>query len=249
MRKREISRFPKTTVKSLHSLAYRLYSYMDTVQQTIGTETSTKPLRRNRRKKQSLMRRSIEEEMGERWGAIEERLTRQILQTAKERGRLIRSSPLMISVAEMILGHKPEMEIVRFLRKHDTQRFGDNINDDALLQQVLRFKKDVVYALESETDDDFSTSVLDFYARLLGKHVDAHAMISKVVLFQESRLCKALVEENISREAWYSQRDDTRAKRQFDKAWKKSTKELERYMKFLLSLGSYELTAENRHSY
>ena len=186
--------------------------------------------------------------MGARWGTIEAKLTRQILKTAQQRGRLIRSSPQMIPVAEMILGQKHEMEIVRFLRKHDPQRFGENINDDALLQQVLRFKKDVVYALESEADDNFSTNVLDFYARLSGKHLDCKAEIVKVVLFQETRLCKALVEENIFREAWYSQRDDTRAKRQFDKAWKKSTKELERYVKFLMSLGSYELAAKCKYS-
>lgn len=186
------------------------------------------------------MRKTIEEEMGEHWKAIEEKLSRRIQEATARRHWLIRSSPQMIAVAEMILGQQPEMEIVRFLRKHDPQTFGENVTDVALLQQVLRFKRDVVSALESETDGDFSTNILDFYARLSGKHVDCHAAIIKIVLFQESRLCKALTEENALREEWCSHRDDMKAKRKLDRAWKKSTKELERYWKFLMSLAHYE---------
>ncbi len=219
---------------------------MPTTEQTIGAEPSKKPPRRYISRKKAQMRKNIEEDIGEHWETIEEKLTKQLLETAQQRGRLIRSSPQMIAVAEKILGQEPEMEIVRFLRKHDTQRFGDNISDDALLQQVIRFKKDVVLALESEADDDFSTNVIDFYARLSGKHVDCHAMIIKVVLFQESRLCKALIEENALREAWYSRRDDAKAKGQFDKAFKKSTNELERYWKFLMSLANYEVSKKAR---
>lgn len=200
-----------------------------------------KPRSNTLSKNKSRMRKDIEERIGKRWKEVEDDLNSRIQNMTERRHWLIRSSPQMLAVAEMILAQEKPMKIVRFLRTKDAQRFGDNISDDALLRQVLRFKEEVVSALESEEGSDVSMNKLDFYARLSGKHVDIHAMMTKLVLFQESQLYIVLDEEKERTYAWMKDKSDEKAKRKMDRAWKNAGRELDRYWKFLMSLAMYEL--------
>ncbi len=199
-----------------------------------------KPRSNTLSKNKSRMRKDIEERIGKRWREVEDDLNSRIQNMTERRHWLIRSSPQMLAVAEMILAQEKPMKIVRFLRMKDTQRFGANISDDALLRQVLRFKEEVVSALENEEGDDISMSRLDFYARLSGKHVDIHAMMTKLILFQESRLCMVLEKENECTHAWMRNKVDGKAEKRMQKAWKEGGKELDLYWKLLMSLALYE---------
>lgn len=196
-------------------------------------------------KKKWKARKDIEERIGKRWREVEDDLDTRIQNAMERRHWLIRSSPQMLAVAEMILAGEKPMTIVRFLREKDSERFGENISDDALLRQVLRFKEEVLVALEGEEGDDVSTSRLDFYARLPGKeHVDIHAMMVKMVLFQESRLSAAWVRENDCFHAWMRNKGDRREEKKMVKAQKECAKELDQYWKFLMSLATYEIVSQ-----
>jgi hypothetical protein len=210
-----------------------------------GAEVSKSTSKGYITKRRRILRKGIEEEMGREWNEVEESLEKRLQKVTERRHGLIRSSPQMIAVAEMILSHRKPMEIVKFLRKHDSMRFGEQITDAALLGQVLRFKEEVISALESEDGEDVSTSILDFYARLSGKqHVDIHAMMVKLVLFQETRLCAAYEREQERTHAWMRDKSDKKAERKMYKAWKEGSKELDQYWKFLMSLATYELMGQ-----
>lgn len=217
-------------------------NHMSSEQKISGKKVSTSHSRGYISKKRHLLRKGIEEEMGQHWNEVEEALSARLQTLAERRHWLIRSSPQMLAVAEMILAQEKSMTIVRFLRTKDPERFADHITDAALLGQVLRFKEEVISTLEAEEGDDVSTNRLDFYARLSGKeHVDVQGMMTKLVLYQESRLCTSLEKQNVCTYDWMRNTKDRKAERQMQKAWKEGSKELDRYWKFLMSLAAYEL--------
>lgn len=132
--------------------------------------------------------------VGEEWNEIESKLSNEIQESMAKRHYRIRSSAQFFAVVEMILAGQTAKTIGSFLRKKDPHLFGSElISNNALLQQIIRFKEEVTARLREESGEFHTT--IDMFTRVSGKHFDPIAMIRKVILIQELRLSDALENE------------------------------------------------------
>ncbi|MDD5075348.1 MAG: hypothetical protein PHO54_05805 [Candidatus Peribacteraceae bacterium] len=215
------------------------------------TQPSSVSLSKNR----SRMRRDITERMGKRWDKIEEDITQRLQTILEKKHYLIRSSPQVLALTEMILAGEKATDCMRFLRLRDPERFAkERISDAALLKQIQRFKENVVVALESDESGNVSTDRLEMYARVMGRHVDIHKMMEKVILYQEWRLNLLLRDEERICEAAdkAAKSNDANAQRMWRmrlKAMKTVGKELTLYVDFLMSYGVFKVLSQQSPSY
>ncbi len=194
-----------------------------------------KGVSRKRRK----LRRDIEETMGEEWEHLESKVRGEIQEQMAKRHLLLRSSPKLIPVVEMILAGETAKNIRSFLRRKDPERFSPAlISDNTLLQQIIRFKDEVMAGMSGE-NEEFSTT-LDLYARFSGKHFDPMVMLKKIILVQEARTSEALEKESLALNALETLPPEKRA-RKFAAISRIASKEIESLQKMIMSYVIYEL--------
>lgn len=130
---------------------------------------------------------------------LEKDTAKKIEEVVEERYLLIRQSREFPVVCRLILSGAKAVEIAKYLKEEDTDRFA-NVAERALARQVSRFSNEIMTHFKAQADDGARPSVpitqLDLIAeKFVNRVFDPLTLIERSILAQEVRLDAALENE------------------------------------------------------